>query len=248
MQLFVLIFITLLFELSACSLLTDKKAPDTNSADIYLQLGVRYLNLNKLESARENLQRAIELDPKNAQSYNAFAFLNEKLNKIEEARSHYQKALALMPEDLGTQNNYGRFLCEQGEIDEGMALLRTIAGNALNERPWLALTNLGRCYMQLGNYGDAQIYFAQALQLNDSYAAALLEMQKVYYRQGRIAEARSYLQRYAQISEHTPESLFIAAQIELAAGNRALAKHYENLLLTKFPLSSQAKQNGSSLP
>jgi type IV pilus assembly protein PilF len=228
--------------LTACATTDDTKSVEGNAANVYLQLGVRYLNLNKLEIAKENLQHAIRLDSKNAQAFNALAFLDEKLNKMDDARSHYQTAIALTPDDLGIKNNYGRFLCEQGEIENGMALLITTTTDGLNERPWLAMTNLGRCYMQLAKYQEAETYFTQALQLNQNYPPALLEMQKINYQQGNFSAARVYLNRYAQVSEHTPESLLIAAQIEGAAGNAGMAKHYQTLLLTKFPLSTEAKQ------
>lgn len=100
--------------------------------------------------------------------------------------------------------------------------------------------------MQLAQYQEAESYFAQALQLNNNYAPALLEMQKVNYHQGNFSAAKVYLQRYAQVSEHTPESLLIAAQIEGASGNAGMAKHYQTLLLTKFPLSAEAKRFKSS--
>ena len=228
--------------LTACATTDDTKSVEGNAANVYLQLGVRYLNLNKMEIAKENLQHAIHLDSKNAQAFNALAFLDEKLNKIDDARAHYQTAIALTPDDLGIKNNYGRFLCEQGEIENGMALLTTAATDGLNERPWLAMTNLGRCYMQLAKYQEAETYFTQALQLNQNYSPALLEMQKINYHQGNFSTARVYLNRYAQVSEHTPESLLIATQIEGAAGNAGMAKHYQTLILTKFPLSAEAKR------
>lgn len=232
----------LLLTLTACATTDEQKAVETNAAEIYFQLGVRYLNLNKLEVAKENLQKAIELDAKNAPAHNALAFLDEKLGKIEDARTHYSTAIALAPDDLGVKNNYGRFLCEQGEAEKGMALLTQATNDKLNERPWLAMTNLGRCYMQQAQYQEAETYFEQALQLNASYSPALLEMQKVNYQQGNFSAAKVYLNRYAQTAEPTPESLFIAAQIEGASGNPAMAKHYQTLLLTKFPLSPEAKR------
>lgn len=242
MRTFKLYFLSfVLVGLTACVTTDETKSVQSNAADIYLQLGVRYLNLNKLEVARENLQHAIRLDSKNAQAYNALAFLNEKLGKIDDARMNYVNALNLMPDDLGVKNNYGRFLCEQNDVEKGMALLTTTTADALNERPWLAMTNLGRCYMQLAKYQEAESYFTQALQLNNDYAPALLEMQKVSYQQGNFELAKIYLQRYSEASEPTSESLLIAAQIEGALGNAGMAKHYQTALLTKFPLSAEAK-------
>ncbi|MEI7839664.1 MAG: type IV pilus biogenesis/stability protein PilW [Methylococcaceae bacterium] len=228
--------------LMACATTDDKKTIEGSTADIYFQLGVRYLNLNKLEIAKENLQHAIRLDNKNAQAFNAMGVLDEKLNKIDDARSHYQNALDLTPDDLSVKNNYGRFLCEQGEGERGMALLITATKDGLNDRPWLAMTNLGRCFMQLAQYQEAETYFEQALQLNANYAPALLEMQKVNYQKGDFMVAKVYLQRYTQATEPTSESLLIASQIEGASGNAEMAKQYETLLLTKFPLSIEAKR------
>ncbi|MEN9595903.1 MAG: hypothetical protein RL236_337 [Pseudomonadota bacterium] len=228
--------------LMACATTDEAKTVESNTADIYFQLGVRYLNLNKLEIAKENLQHAIHLDSRNTQAFNALAFLDEKLNKIDDARLHYQTAISLTPDDLGVQNNYGRFLCEQNEIDKGITLLTAATIDGLNQRPWLAMTNLGRCYMQLVKYSEAETYFAQALQFNSNYAPALLEMQKVNYKQGNFAVAKVYLNRYSQVSDHTPESLLIAIEIEDASGNAGMAKHYQTLLLTKFRLSAEAKR------
>ncbi len=228
--------------LMACATTDDKKTIEGSTADIYFQLGVRYLNLNKLEIAKENLQHAIRLNNKNAPAFNAMGVLDEKLNKIDAARSHYQTAISLMPDDLGIKNNYGRFLCERGEAEKGMALLTAATTDGLNERPWLAMTNLGRCYMQLAQYQEAETYFIQALQLNNDYSPALLEMQKVNYQQGNFMVAKTYLQRYAQVAEQSPESLLIASQIEGASGNAGMAKHYQTLLITKFPLSAEARR------
>ncbi|MFI3181176.1 MAG: type IV pilus biogenesis/stability protein PilW, partial [Methylococcales bacterium] len=60
--------------------------------------------------------------------------------------------------------------------------------------------------------------------------------------QGNFAVAKVYLNRYAQVSDHTPESLLIAIEIESASGNAGMAKHYQTLLLTKFRLSAEAKR------
>ncbi|MDD1641056.1 MAG: type IV pilus biogenesis/stability protein PilW, partial [Methylococcaceae bacterium] len=61
--------------LSSCTSSTVKSTKNDDSASIYLQLGVRYMDLNKLEVAKENLQLALKKDPDNAQVLNAFAFL-----------------------------------------------------------------------------------------------------------------------------------------------------------------------------
>lgn len=231
--------------LIACVSSVEKREGD--AADVYFQLGVRYLNMNKLEVAKENLERALKDDSDNVQAHNALAFLYEKIGKFAEARSHYQTALDLAPEDLGVQNNFGRFLCERQEFDKGMALLLKASSNPLNDRQWLALTNAGRCQLAIGQKQKAKAYFKQALQLNEAYAPVLLEMQKISYQSGEFWAAKGYLQRYLALAPHTSESLWLAMQTERALGNVELANEYQNLLVEKFPLSNEAKQVAPAL-
>ncbi|MDP2904051.1 MAG: type IV pilus biogenesis/stability protein PilW [Methylovulum sp.] len=217
---------------------------EENRADIYLQLGVRYLNMNRLEVAKENLERALKEEPNNIKAHNALAFLYEKIEKYPQARAHYEAALRADPDDLGVQNNFGHFLCEQKQLDQGMALLNRAIANLLNDRQWFALTNAGLCQLGLGQNQKAKAYFKQALLTNGAYAPALLEMQKLSYQNREYWPAKGYLQRYLSVAAHTSESLWFAMQTERALGNEGLAKEYQNLLLEKFPLSEEAKTTG----
>lgn len=227
--------------LAACGS-TSSNTKSENSDDIHLQLGVRYLGMNKLEVAKENLLLALKENSSNAQAHNALAFLYEKLNQYDDAKDHYETALNLMPDDLGVKNNFGRFLCEHGELEEGMALLSQAGSNPINDRQWLALTNAGRCQLGMGQKQTAENYFRQALQLNNAYAPALSEMQKISYEKGDFWAAKGYLQRYLGVAAHTSETLWFAAQAERALGNKELAGEYKKLLLEKFPLSNEAKK------
>lgn len=228
--------------LTACVSSTGNTIKSDDSGDVHLQLGVRYMNLNKLEVAKENLQLALKKDPDNAQVHNAMAFLYEKLNENDKARDEYETALDLTPDDWSVQNNFGRFLCDRGEFEQGMSLLTQALSTPLNDKQWLALTNAGRCQMAMHQQQKAKAYFRQALLLNNSYAPALLEMQKISYQSGEYWAAKGYLQRYLSVAEHTSGTLWFAAQTERALGNAELAKEYRNLLLEKFPLSNEAKR------
>lgn len=237
-----LVICLLLGVLTACASSTENNLKSDDSAEVHLQLGVRYMDLNKLEVAKENLQLALKKEPDNAQVHNAMAFLYEKLNEYDNAKNQYQTALDLKPDDWSVQNNFGRFLCDRGEFEEGMALLTRAISTPLNDKQWLALTNAGRCQMAMKQQQKAKAYFKQALLLNNSYAPALLEMQEISYQSGEYWAAKGYLQRYLSVAAHTSGTLWFAAQTERALGNVQLANEYQNLLLEKFPLSEEAKQ------
>jgi type IV pilus assembly protein PilF len=235
-----LIALLLMLNLTACSLFS--KGPAEKPTDIYLQLGVRYIDLNKLELAKENLQKALEKDSNNARAHSALAYLYEKINHFDEAKQHYEAALGLMPDDIGIQNNYGKFLCDRRQFDKGLGLLTTASTNLLNDRQWMALTNAARCHLGMGQRPQAITLLKQALEYNAQYPAALLEMQKISYQMGEYKDAEDYLQRYLGGANHTPETLWVGIQTEQALGNLSLANEYRDLLLEKFPNSNEAKQ------
>jgi type IV pilus assembly protein PilF len=231
--------------LNSCALFTEQSAERADYTRIHLQLGVRYLEMNKLELAKENLLLAVEQDPNNVQVQNSIAFLYEKLNNTQLANRHYQTALNLVPDDWSVQNNYGRFLCEHGKNQQGLELLTKAIATPLNDKPWLALTNAGRCQETVQQAQNAETYFKQALNLNNSYAPALLEMQKISYLSADYGTAKIYLQRYLAVAEQTASSLWFALHTEQALGNDSLAKHYQKELLEKFPLSEEAKKSAN---
>jgi type IV pilus assembly protein PilF len=229
--------------LASCSLFKEPERKSDKEMGIYLQLGIRYLNLNNLPSAKENLELAAKIEEGNKQPvYVALAFLYEKLDKFDDARAEYERALKLEPEDLNVQNNFGRFLCDRREFDKGMALLTQASSNMLNQSSWMPLTNAGRCKMAMGDKAEAENFFGKALQANPSYAPALLEMQKLNYQNGAFKVAHDYQQRFASVSGLTPESLWISIQTENSLGNATAAKEYSQQLLDKFPFSNEAKQ------
>jgi type IV pilus assembly protein PilF len=230
-----------------CGCSTPLEREQADAANIYLQLGVRYLSLNNLPQAKENLELALQSDSDSIPAHIALAFLYEKLNKYDEARRQYDRALDLDPDNLSLQNNFGRFLCDRRDFDKGMALLTQASSNLLNQEPWMPLTNAGRCQMAMGDKPKAQTYFEKALQINPNYAPALQEMQRISYQNGDFKAAKEYLMRYLTVAEQSPESLWLAIQTENSLGNEMLVKEYTTELLEKFPYSNEAKQIKSTL-
>ena len=221
---------------------TTAKRNDDVAADVYLQLGERYLVLNKLSVAKQNLEKALDIDSSDARTHNSLAFLYEKLHQFSEAEDHYESALDIAPNDVSVQNNYGHFLCERRQFKAGMVLLKRAIEAPLNNRPWLALANAGFCQLNQGNKQQAENYFRQTLRRHNSYAPVLLIMQKLSYESGKFWAAKGFLERYLNVARHTAESLWIATQTERALGHTELMRDYRNKLIAEYPMSKQAEQ------
>ncbi len=211
-------------------------------AALNLRMGVRYLDMGMLDVAKEKLEKAYRLDSKSSEVHNALAVLYERIRQPETARYHYREAMDLSPDDYSIKNNYGRFLCDTGDYGEAMPLLNQAAQMPLNNRKWLALTNIGLCYLKQNQKDQAERAFRQALQEQPDYAPALLEMQQLSYNKRKYMSARAFLERYLAVAQHTPQTLWIAIQTERALGDPLLTEKYINLLLSQFPETEQARQ------
>jgi type IV pilus assembly protein PilF len=236
---FVCIFI------NACMMDIENTRPpltDEELAEINLQLGARYLEMNMLSVAKEKLKTALELDSNNAGIYNTSGVLHERLQQHGIAREYYKKAMSLDANNASIKNNYGRYLCESGDYQAGMELLKSALAMPLNNRKWLAYTNIGNCDLKQGNQELAEDNFRQALQISRSFSPALFEMQKISYHTGKYMSARAFLERYLAVARHTPETLWVAVQTERALGNQELAEEYRETLYSLFPTSKEAQQ------
>ena len=228
--------------LTACAGSSGKKSDSEEQASVQFELGVRYLEMGMLKEAEDKLQQAEQLDSNNVDVQDALAVLNERLEQPDEAEYHYRKALELNPASISTLNNYGRFLCNAGQYQQGFKLLEQALSMPLNNRKWIAQTNIGLCYLKQGEKKLAEQAFRRALQDNPQYAPALAEMQKISYDDRNYLSARAFLQRYLAVGRHTPQTLWIAWQTERALGNREQAETYRGQLLTLFPGSDEAQK------
>jgi type IV pilus assembly protein PilF len=225
----------------------SKNVTNEEKAITYMDMGVRYMDMGELRFAKENLEKALDTDGNNSNIHNAAAALYEKIREPENARNHYLIALRLDPENPQPQNNYGRFLCEQGEYVDGLEHLNLALNMPMNNRRWFALTNAGRCLLKQAQKPRAEAYFREALQLQPDYHPALLEMMKLSYNDAKYLSARAFLQRYQNVAQPTSDFLWYAMQIETALQHKNLAQQYKNALLNEFPTSDEAMRVKTSI-
>ncbi len=216
--------------------------PQASPADVYINLGVKYMELGKLDVALGKLNKALQIDPKNSEAHNAVAVLYEELKQTDLARAHFKKAVQLRPNNSRAQNNYGRFLCAHKNYAAAERHFKKAYEAPLNQRPWIALTNAGTCALLAGRVKQAEEFLRKALNLNPRFAPALREMVKVSFEQRNYLSTRAFLHRYESVSKHTPDTLWIGIQTEQMLGDQEQAAQYKQMLGQKFPTSQEAAQ------
>jgi type IV pilus assembly protein PilF len=207
-----------------------------------VQLAAAYMQRNQLDAAKNNLDRALELNDEDSQANNVMAVLQWRLKEYEQAERYFRRAIAYSEKNSAAYHNYGAFLCDRGRVDEGLQVLEKAAANLLYAGAAEANLNAGLCLMTKPAPMAAEKYFREALRINPNLPGALYQMARVSYDSGRTLPARGFIQRYFQLAPDSPEALLLAVRIETAMKDKDNAASFALRLKSKFPTSPEAQQ------
>ncbi len=245
----VLVCGVLISTLISCTTTTTSKSVKPNPAEIatrksnvLINLGLAYVERGQYQVAMDQYNKALKIDPNSHDAHTAIANLYEIIEQSELAQQHYKKAVELAPENPSALNNYGKYLCNQGNYQEAATYFSKAAQTPLYARPWLPLTNAGQCMQKAEKFDQAEQNYRAALKKHPTYAPALMAMAQLSYIQQQYRTARAFLQRYESVQQLTDDQLKMAVEIETTLGDAEAAKKYEQQLRRKFPRPQVSKE------
>lgn len=209
MKLWYLISIVVLFFLQSCQHTNEASQPlrvkesKLSDAAMYnTRLGLAYLNQGDRPRAKRKLLRALKQAPNFAPANAAMAFFMEKSGELTIAQIYYKKAMAAAPGRGAELNNYGAFLCRQGQYSQAEQYFLKAVNDLQYEHTGGAYENAGLCAESIPDIKKATKYFRQALKQDPSRKQSLYEVVKLETRQGHVQEALKYLQEYPALTLH----------------------------------------------
>jgi len=236
-----ILILVMVFFLTACSSTPEKseqsmrKAAETNTA-----LGRNYMDRGQYEIALEKLKRAVGYDKTYAPAHTMLGVLYETIGEKEAAGKEYRLALRYDPEDGSVNNNYGAYLCANGQPEDADRYFLAAIADPFYQTPGIAMANAGSCALDRGDLDKAESYLRQSLAYDNQQGSALLPMAEVSYLQGQYLKARAFLQRYEALGVMDEESLVLGYRIEKALGDEEAANKYWLELQKRYPNSKQA--------
>jgi len=136
------------------------KAPDSDRA--HLRLGVAYRKLGRLDAAGAHVERALELQPRNAPALNNLGNIRKLRGDTRGAEAMYAQALAILPSYPEAMINLATVYNGDGKHHEALQLLQRAEAVA-GRRPEL-LNNIGTTYLATGDFEAAVASFEEALE------------------------------------------------------------------------------------
>ena len=216
------------------------RADKRKIAELNTQIAIEHMRDKDYEMALKKLDKATSTDPNYVDAYNALGVVYNQIGETEKADSNFRRALRLDADNSSALNNYGQFLCQQGDHAKGQEMFVAATDNSLYRTPEIALSNAGVCAMSAGNRGAAEQHFRSALEANPRVPVALLNMAQISFDNQRYLPARGYIQRYTEVARHTAQSLWLGIQVERELGDKDAVASYTLQLEKNFPDSREA--------
>lgn len=236
------LLVLMLFAVTACVTTTNKPEPviDLQKAEAtHIQAGLGYLRQRDKEAARRHFHKALKLNSKSAGAQNGLALVYQMEDEAELAEKHFRKALSIDPDYSLARNNYGAFLYSQGRYQEAQKQLQRVAQDFSYDRRYMALLNLGRTQLKLGDESGAEKSLKQVLGINYRVPMAHLELADIYFEQKNYTNAKHYLDQFGKMSRPSPRSLWLGIQIERIFGNKDREASYALALKNLHPYSAE---------
>lgn len=141
-------------------------AREQDNDDYLMIAGEYYYEAGRMEDAERVLRRVIELDPQNAEAYNALGyFLAEAGVKLDDALALVTKALELNPDAGHIVDSLGWVHYMQGRYEDAVRELER-AVELLKDSPDAVIyEHLGDAYMKVGRTEDARAAYEKSLEL-----------------------------------------------------------------------------------
>lgn len=133
----------------------------------YAGLGDTYQELKDFQKSEENYDKALELDPKNANVLNNYAYyLSIRGEKLEKAEAMSAESNALEPTQASYQDTYGWIMYKQGKYKDAKIWIEKALSNTQGKSGTL-LEHYGDILFKMGDTLKALEYWQQAKDAGD---------------------------------------------------------------------------------
>jgi type IV pilus assembly protein PilF len=222
----------------------ERSATEPADADrrarVRLELASAYFSRGQSETALEEVNQALGVNPELAEAYNLRGLIYASLGDRPAAEDSFRRALQLKPHDADTLHNHGWFLCQFRQYEQAQAQFAQALAQPGYRSTTRTLLAQGVCQARAGQLPEAERMLMRAYELDPGNAATAVNLAEVLYRRGEYERARFYIGRVNAVPEQvSAQTLWLAARIENKAGNRNRMQQLGAELQTRFPQSPE---------
>jgi len=190
------IFLFFIFFLCSCAISGIDNIEKSNA---HYQLGVSYLNEDKVQMAYVEFQKAIEMDPNNKDVLNALGIIYLRFDDLPKAKDSFLKAVTIDPDFSEANNNLGATYGKLGKWSDAVNSFKTALKNPIYKAPERAYSNLGNAYYRLRRIEEAIDAYKDAIRRSPDYYPSYYGLALCYNVKGQYGDAASAFSRAIEL-------------------------------------------------
>jgi tetratricopeptide (TPR) repeat protein len=226
----------------------DDEAAQESSPEIHNNLGRIFLGEGEPEKARREFEKALKLDPNNAEALLNMAAIHQGEGKVDKAEHLVQRALAVNPNSIGALAQLAEIQRDQGELDESIRLFsEALAIDDAHPFLWIGI---GDVLQRAGRFEPAVEAFRSVLELDPDSFNARYNLGVTYSNMGREDEAMAiYEEALARAPKHpkAPAARNNLGALHLARGETDQALAHFEAALGDAPYNLESRYNVAML-
>ncbi len=173
-------------------------------ASTYLNSGDQLKKDRKLNSAIEQYQRSLQLNPNLVPTLKRLAGIYEEKKEWEQAFNCRQKIAQLQPDNPKAQASLAEVMSSQGKVDEAIATYqKALELQPKNPQFYLKQSDL---YFKQNQLDQAILRAEMALQLDPNFILALNQLATLYETRKELDKAFNYYQQIVQLKPDNPNA------------------------------------------
>jgi type IV pilus assembly protein PilF len=234
----------------ACAAHTKER--DTEQSRIRYQLAADDFRGQRTEAALEELRKALEIDPNNADAYNLLGLVSlsqgaeyirqvesasclrgadaeslrrDAMTRFHDAEDHLRKATTLRPDFSEAWNNLAVAALQLDSYDEAIAAAQNALKNAAYASPELARANLGWAELQKKDLNAAWKALHEAVARAPGFCVGRYRLAKVYVERGQYDDAADEIDAVvSNVSCPVQEAFLLAGLVHQHRGDAVGAR------------------------
>ena len=169
----------------------DGAVQHPDSAELQIEVGRSYEDLEKSESAAQHYEAALRLKPDLAPAHVALGLIHAESGRLEEAATHLSSAISLDEKSIAAHHSLGIVRERQGDFEA--AFSEYARARDLDPNEAKARIGLGSIFDRLGKPVEALKELEEAVRLSPKSIQARYKLATLCFRQGRSDEGDLHL-------------------------------------------------------
>jgi tetratricopeptide (TPR) repeat protein len=162
--------------------------------------------------------KALQIDPDSAEAHAALGFVRHYDWQWEEAEREFRRAIELNPNYPLARLWYSQMLSSRGRFDE--SLREAYIGRELDPFSLIMNTNVGWMLDLAGRHQEAVDHLTRTLEFDPDYPQVHKRLSDALANVGRLDAALQHARRFAELTDRSPWSVGMLAELHARAGDR----------------------------